>query len=96
MLSHARKLVLAAMLATAGFCLAPLAQANAATAGESTASPSTASPSTAATTLTNEKPVHGSVTGPAGVTYKFTAVAGHHVTLALTGPHTSPSGARLQ
>jgi hypothetical protein len=91
MLSHARKLVLAALLATAGFCLAPLAQANAATAGVSTASLSTA-----AATLTNGKPVHGSVTGPAGVTYKFTAVAGHHVTLALTGPHTSPSGARLQ
>jgi hypothetical protein len=91
MLSHARKLVLAALLATAGFCLAPLAQANAATAGVSAASLSTA-----AATLTSGKPVHGSVTGPAGVTYKFTAVAGHHVTLALTSPHVSPSGARLQ
>ncbi|MGH3406695.1 MAG: hypothetical protein ACRDRJ_29965, partial [Streptosporangiaceae bacterium] len=29
-------------------------------------------------------------------TYQVTVVAGHHVTLALTGPHASPSGARLQ
>jgi hypothetical protein len=91
MLSHPRKIATAALLAAAGLALSPLAQASAATAGQGTSIFSTA-----AGTLTSGKPVHGSVTGPAGITFKFTAVTGHHVTLALTSPHTSPSGARLQ
>ena len=46
--------------------------------------------------LYSGKPVHGVVPGPNGVSYTFTAVAGQHITLAITRPHVSPSGARLQ
>src|SRR5947199_327790 len=46
--------------------------------------------------LKSGKPVHGVVSGPNGVSYTFTAVAGKHVTLAITNPHVSPSGNRLQ
>jgi hypothetical protein len=40
--------------------------------------------------------VEGAVTGPASVDYTFTAVAGQHVTLAITNPHVAPSGSSLQ
>jgi hypothetical protein len=40
--------------------------------------------------------MEGAVTGPAGVDYTFTAVAGQHVTVAITSPHVAPSGDRLQ
>ena len=63
MLPHPRKIATAALLAAAGLALSPLAQASAATAGQGTSIFSTA-----AGTLTSGKPVHGSVTGPAGIT----------------------------
>ena len=40
--------------------------------------------------------IKGDVTSEAGVTFKFDAVPGRHVTLAITRPHISPAGARLQ
>ncbi len=40
--------------------------------------------------------VRGDVTSAAGVTFRFGAVTGSHVTLAITNPHVSPPGARLQ
>ncbi len=48
------------------------------------------------TPLTNGTPVEGAVTGPAGVDYTFMAVAGQHVTVAITNPHVAPSGGSLQ
>ena len=47
-------------------------------------------------TLQSGIPVHGVVSSPKGVSYTFKAVAGQHVTLAITKPHVSPSGNRLQ
>ena len=46
--------------------------------------------------LTSGVPVSGDVTSGAGLTFRFIAVTGLHVTLAIANPHTSPSGARLQ
>jgi hypothetical protein len=46
--------------------------------------------------LTSGTPVEGAVTGPASVDYTFMAVAGQHVTLAITNPHVAPSGSSLQ
>jgi len=63
--------------------LAPISFAAAATASGSTP-------------LTSGEPVHGVVSTAAGVSYTFTAVAGQHVTLAITSPKVSPSGASLQ
>ncbi len=46
--------------------------------------------------LTSGVPVRGDVRSAAGVTFKFDAVAGHHVTLAITSPHLAPPGGSLQ
>lgn len=46
--------------------------------------------------LKSGKPVHGVVSSQNGVSYTFTAVVDQHVTLAITNPHVSPSGSRLQ
>ena len=42
--------------------------------------------------LTSGKPVKGVVSTPDGIRYTFTAVAGKHITLAITSPHVSPAG----
>ena len=49
-----------------------------------------------ASALSSGTPVEGAVTGPASVAYAFTAVAGQHVTVAITNPHLAPSGDSLQ
>jgi hypothetical protein len=46
--------------------------------------------------LTSGKAVNGVVSSAGGVAYTFTAVAGKHVTLAITSPHVEPSGDSLQ
>ncbi len=47
--------------------------------------------------LTSGTPVTGTLNYAGQRTaYTFTAVAGHHVTLALTNPHVDPAGTRLQ
>jgi hypothetical protein len=48
------------------------------------------------TALTSGTPVEGAVTGPASVDYTFTAVAGQHVTIAITNPHVAPAESKLQ
>jgi hypothetical protein len=76
--------VLAAVLAgLPALWLAPISSAAAAAASGSTQ-------------LTSGKPVHGVVSTAAGVSYTFMAVAGRHVTLAITRPEVSPSGDSLQ
>jgi len=47
-------------------------------------------------TLTSGQAVAGDVATPAGIEYTFTAVAGTHVTLAITNPKVSPVGYDLQ
>jgi len=46
--------------------------------------------------LTSGEPVSSDVTSATGVTFRLVAVTGHHLTLAISNPHTSPPGARLQ
>jgi hypothetical protein len=46
--------------------------------------------------LTSGKPVVGKVSTAAGIAYTFTAVAGEHVTLAITDPKVAPTGDDLQ
>ena len=46
--------------------------------------------------LTSGKPVNGVVSTPDGISYTFKAVAGKHVTLAITNPQVSPSGTSLE
>jgi len=46
--------------------------------------------------LTAYMPVSGAVTSPDGIAYTFTAVAGQHVTLAISSPLVQPSGDALQ
>jgi large repetitive protein len=76
--------VLTAVLAVlSALWLAPISSAAAATAS-------------GGVPLTSGKPVHGVVSTGTGVSYTFTAVAGRHVTLAITRPDVSPTGNRLQ
>jgi hypothetical protein len=76
-------IVAAALAGTSVLWLAPIASTAVAAALGSTP-------------LTSGKPVHGVVSAAAGVSYTFTAVAGKHVTLAITNPDVSPAGDNLQ
>jgi hypothetical protein len=68
----------ASLIGTLALFLAPISSAVAAPVGGGA--------------LTSGKPVNGVVSTPDGIEYKFTAVAGRHVTLAVTSPKVGPSG----
>jgi len=75
-------LVAASLLAFLGLCLVPMSSAG-------------ADPISGGA-LTSGKAVNGVVSTSDGIAYTFTAVAGKHVTLAITNPTVSPTGDSLQ
>jgi hypothetical protein len=74
------------LLGTGSLCLTPASLAHA----ETFSSSAKAGPVSGGE-LTSGKPVHGVVSTPDGTEYTFTAVAGKHVTMAITNAHVTPS-----